>query len=121
MDSATSYEVALKLYNIAQGSLRELYEDYKDYIATRGLRLWEGNSTEVLAMRKLGKEHDDVGYFLKLAKQRDDEVIANMLLVLLRQEDLLLSNFIESEAKRFSVEGGFREKLTRIRLEKRNK
>ena len=121
VDSATSYEVALKLYNIARGSLRELYEDYKDYIATRGLRLWEGSSTEVMAMRKLGKEHDDVEFFLELDKKRDDEVIANMLLVLLRQEDLLLSNFIESEAKRFSVEGGFREKLTRIRLEKRNK
>ena len=120
-DSSTSYEVALKLYNIARGSLAELREDYLDYLATRNLRLWERNSREVAAMRKLGKEHEDPEYFMKIAEQRSDEVVANMIIVLLRQEDMLLSNFIESEAKRFSEEGGFREKLTRIRLTSRQR
>ena len=120
-DASTSYEVALKLYNIARGSLRELLEDYHDYLRTRNLRLWELGSKENRAMRQLGKRELDSAYYLNLAESRSDETIANMLIVLLYQEDVVLKNFIESEGSRFATEGGFREKLSRIRLSERDK
>lgn len=119
-DASTSYEVALKLYNIARGSLKELLEDYHDYLRTRNLSLWELGSKENRAMRQLGKRELDSAYYLNLAESRSDETIANMLIVLLYQEDVVLKNFIESEGSRFATEGGFREKLSRIRRSKRD-
>jgi four helix bundle suffix protein len=118
-DASTSYEVALKLYNIARGSLMELLEDYHDYLRTRNLRLWELGSKENRAMRRIGRQELDSGYYLGLAESRGDETIANMAIVLLHQEEAVLKSFIESEGRRFSAEGGFREKLSRIRRSKR--
>lgn len=118
-DASTSYAVALKLYNIARGSLMELLEDYHDYLRTRNLRLWELGSKENRAMRRIGRQELDSGYYLSLAESRGDETIANMAIVLLHQEEAVLKSFIESEGRRFSAEGGFREKLSRIRRSKR--
>ena len=120
-DASTSYEVALKLYNIARGSFKELLEDYRDYLRTRGLREWSVDSEQTKAMRKIGKEQLESNYYIQLAESRTDEVIANMLIVLLHQEDVVLVNFIEKEGEHFKQEGGFREKLTRIRLAERGK
>ena len=36
-DGNTSTEMELKLLNVARGSLRELREDYEDFVHTRGL------------------------------------------------------------------------------------
>lgn len=115
-DASTSYEVALKLYNISRGSFKELLEDYYDYLRTRCLSPWEIGSNENRAMRNIGRRFNDSDYYIRLAQTRDDKTIANMVIVLLHQQDRLLVNFIESEGRRFISEGGFREKLTRLRL-----
>ena len=57
--SATSAKTEIKLVNVAKASLHELLEDYIDYLRTRGQRQWEENSPEWMAMRQLGKEHND--------------------------------------------------------------
>ena len=114
--AATSIETFLKLLGVARGSLQELLVDYKDYLRVRHLRLWESDSEEVEAMRKLGVEHDDNGYFLSLAQTRSDEVVANMVIVLIYQADTLLNGYINRHYNKFLAEGGFREKLTRERL-----
>ena len=44
----------LKLVNVARGSLKELLEDYKDYLRVNKLKLWHSNSQEVEAMRRVG-------------------------------------------------------------------
>ena len=99
----------------------ELLEDYKDYLRTRGLQRWKIESKENKAMRQIGKQQYDSSYYLDIAKSRTDEVIANMVIVLIHQESIILKNFISSEIERFAKEGGFREKLTRIRLDNRNR
>ena len=68
VDKATSYEMAIKLINVARGSLKELLEDFKDYLRVRGLKLWPLDSREVEAMRKLGVEQSDPVYYVKLAE-----------------------------------------------------
>jgi len=112
----TSYETLLKLMNVARASLQELLADYEDYLRTRHLRQWALNSVEVKAMRKLGRERKDSDYFLSLAQTRSDEVIANMVIVLICQEDVLLDRYTKKQEEKFVKEGGFREKLTRERL-----
>ena len=119
VDSPTSTEMSIKLYNTARGSIAELLEDYKDYLRTRNLEIWDITSDKVEYMRKLGKERTESEYFIKLAECRDDETIANMAIVLIHQAETLLKKFIDSEIMRFSQDGGFREKMTKIRLQSR--
>ena len=119
--SLTSAETHLKLLGVARSSFQELLEDYIDYLRTRNLRIWETNSKEVEAMRELGTKHRDSKFFLELAETRNDEVVANMAIVLLYQEDVLLRKHIEKQISRFVSEGGFRESLTKARIEEKRK
>ena len=119
--SLTSAETHLKLLGVARASFQELLEDYLDYLRTRKLRLWETNSKEVNTMRELGLSHAESKFFLELAEKRGDEVIANMAIVLLHQEDVLLRKHIEKQIARFVVDGGFRESLTKARIDKKKK
>ena len=117
--SLTSAESHLNLLGVARASFQELLEDYTDYLRTRKLRIWETSSKEVEAMRELGLSHTDSKFFLELAETRNDEIIANMAIVLLHQEDVLLRKHIEKQIKRFVDEGGFRESLTKARKDKK--
>ena len=119
VDRATSFEMALKLYNIARGSLAELREDYLDYLRVRGMCCWGDGSQEKEAMRRLSAEHSDSDFFLKLAESRNDETIANMVLVLLYQTEHLLYNFIQSQEREFLESGGIKERMYKARVKKR--
>ena len=112
----TSKEMLLKLLYVAKGSLQELLADYKDYLRVRNLRIWKADSVEVRAMRKLGLQYDDSKSFLELAVTRSDEVVANMIIVLIHQADVLIRQYYDWNYEKFLKEGGYREKLTRERL-----
>ena len=117
----TSSETEIKLTNVAKASLEELLDDYEDYLRVRGLRQWEKGSKELDAAQRLGREHNDTAYWMSLAATRGDETIANLAIVLIRQNDYLLYKYLQAVSQRFVEEGGFREKLTRVRLEERRK
>ena len=51
MASATSKKTELKLTGVARASLEELLLDYEDFLRQRGLRSWDKNSPEALAVR----------------------------------------------------------------------
>ena len=119
--SLTSAEMHLRLLGVARASFQELLEDYLDYLRTRNLRIWETDSKEVEAMRELGSTHNNSKFFIELAETRNDEVIANMAIVLLHQEDVLLRKHIEKQIERFVENGGFRESLSQARFEKKKK
>ena len=119
--SSTSAKTEIKLLNVAKASLQELLEDYKDYLRTRGHTQWEENSPQWTAMRNLGREHNDAPYFMELCQTRPPETIANMAIVLINQADYLLFKQLERLEKDFVQEGGFSEKMSRIRREQRNK
>ena len=112
----TSKETMLKLLYVAKGSLQELLADYEDYLRVRNLRIWESDSVEVEAMRKLGLKYDDSKHFLELAETRSDEVVANMIIVLIHQADVLIRRYYSWQYNKFLNEGGYREKLTKERL-----
>ena len=115
--SATSAKTEIKLVNVAKASLQELLEDYIDYLRTRGHRRWEEGSPEYTAMRELGREHSDAEYFLQLCATRPPETIANMAILLINQADYLLFKQLERLEKDFTDNGGFSEKMSRIRRE----
>ena len=119
--SATSLESEIKLTNVAKASLLELLIDYEDYLRVRKLRQWEQNSIELNSMRKLGQQHNETEFFMDLVENRNDEVVANMAIVLIKQTDYLLHKLLEKQEQRFLAEGGFKEKMFAARIESRNK
>lgn len=117
--SSTSTKTEIKLINVAKASLRELIEDYEDYLKTRMFRIWKEGDIEYEAMRKLGREHNDGDFFMSLAMTRPPETIANMAIILLNQTDYLLFRQLKALEKSFLETGGFTEKLYRLRTQKR--
>ena len=118
---ATSAETELKLFNVAKSSLQELLIDYEDYLRTRGHKRWEEESEQAKCAQKLGRAHNDSDFWMNIINTRDACTIANIAIILIYQEDYLLYKYLQSAGKRFINEGGFREKLSRARLQQRSK
>ncbi len=119
--SATSTATRIRLFNVAKASLHELLADYEDYLRVRGLPLWKEQSPEVMRMRKLGREHNDTAFYMPIVRRSNAATIANMAIVLIHQVDFLLYRQLQNLAAEFTAEGGFREKMTRVRLAYREK
>lgn len=118
--STTSAKTEIKLINVAKASLQELLEDYEDFLKTRHCRQWEEDSKELNAMRDLGRKHQDAGFFMQLAETRSAEVIANMCIVLIKQADYLLYKQLQRLSDDFLKNGGFTERLYRMRSQTRS-
>ena len=119
--SITSKEMEIKLKGVAKASLLELLSDYEDYLRTREHRIWEKDSVEVQAMRKLCREHNDTAFYMNLVKTRPPETIANIAICMIKQNDYLMHRMMEKLEREFLNEGGLRERMTRLRLQKRKK
>ena len=117
--SSTNSETEIKLVNVAKASLKELLTDYEDYLRTRKLRQWELGSKELEWVREKGKSELESGFWLDIAEKRNDEVVANIAIVLLKQEDYLLFKQLEALEKAFKesgdLRGRIREESTSIR------
>lgn len=114
-DTEISMEMGIKLVGVAKSSLKELLADYEDYLRVNGFEQWSASSREYMAMRRLGKK-SDYGYILSVAKSRPLNTVANMAIILLKQEDYLLHQLITSYSNRFEKEGGIKEKMYRMRI-----
>lgn len=117
--SATSKEMEIKLVNVAKASLQELLVDYEDYLRTRNHRQWENDSVELMKMRELGRKHNDSAFYMPLVKIRPPETIANMAICLIKQTDYMLFKQLQSLGEDFLKNGGMRERMTRMRLDRR--
>ena len=117
--SATSKETEIKLVNVAKASMHELLIDYEDYLRTRNHRQWENDSVELLKMRELGRKHNDSAFYMPLVKTRPPETIANMAICLIMQNDYMLFKQLQSLSEDFLKNGGMRERMTRMRLDRR--
>jgi restriction system protein len=121
MASATSKKMELKLTGVARASLEELLLDYGDFLRQRGLRQWDKNSPEALAVRNRFRsdasdrsDKSDVSDPYGVAATTP-EVAANTLICLVNQASFLLGRQLERLGQQFLHEGGFTEKLFRER------
>lgn len=117
--SATSAKTEIKLINVAKASLQELLEDYEDFLKTRGHQQWEPGSVEFEAMRRLGRQHNDAQFFMSLIATRPPETISNMAIILIKQADYLLFRQLQRLSGDFMKNGGFSERMSRLRRESR--
>lgn len=118
--SGTSKETEIKLMNVARASLEELLEDYRDFLRTRGMVLWDKESREARFVRRLGA-NSDTSYetYRTYINTRPPEVVANIIICLIHQANYLLDRQIRQLEQAFLKEGGLRERMTRARLEAR--
>ena len=99
VEGCASGTISLKskifLINVAKASFQELLEDYKDYLMIHGYKKWEDNSIEKQKMRAIASNPDNDNFITVIAKSRSPDVIANMMIVLLYQEDYLLYKLLQ--------------------------
>lgn len=140
--SATSKKTELKLTNVARSSLEELRLDYEDFLRQRDLPIWNRDDPrrQELIDRRCTTA-DDVALWVRKVHDRGlrgqsgprgeylsipsttstyPELAANAALVLLAVACSLLDRQLAQQAKAFETEGGFTERLYRVRSEKRS-
>jgi four helix bundle suffix protein len=138
--SGTSKKTELKLTNVARASLEELLLDYEDFLRQRGLPIWERDDPrrQSLIDRRCATA-DEVAQWVKEVHDRGlhgqsgqcgqkqppnpssfPEIAANATLVLLAVACSLLDRQLAAQARAFETEGGFAERLYRVRSEKRS-
>lgn len=145
--SATSKKTELKLTQVARASLEELKLDYEDFLRQRGATQWERDNPlrQELVDRRC-KTADDVAAWVvevvrrcgrsgrsgqsgpstvstqsTLSTELYPELSANAALVLLAVACSLLDRQVERLARDFESEGGFTERLYRVRTSKRRR
>ena len=132
--SAASKKTELKLTNVAKASQEELLEDYRSFLRQRTLPIWEPESETAKIIRQARPETLEQlrKLMASLVSDQSDksdssdknaikqEVAANTMICLINQETFLLARQISRLAADFEKDGGFTEKLYRMRSEKRN-
>ena len=140
--SGTSKKTELRLTNVARASLEELRLDYEDFLRQRGLAQWaRGDSRRQRLVDRKCLTVDDVSEWVKevycgqggrdgrsgqsmksteSTKSTYPEIAANAALVLIAVAHSLLGRQLASQAEAFENEGGFTERLYRVRTNKRD-
>jgi four helix bundle suffix protein len=122
MASGTSKEIEIKLTNVARASLEELLEDYRDFLRNRKLLEWKPEDRLSKRFRELNRTPNaNYDTFRKAIENEDISISANAIIGIIRVTCYLLDKQIESLEKAFIEEGGLRERMTRARLEYRNR
>jgi four helix bundle suffix protein len=122
MASGTSKEMEIKLTNVARASLEELKIDFEDFLRTNKLPIWGRDHKLVERLRELNKiPNATYETFKKGIENESPEICANVLIGLIAVVSYLLSKQIKALEIAFINEGGLREKMTKARLNLRNK
>lgn len=123
MASATSKETEIKLTNVARASLEELQIDYEDFLRTNKLPTWDKNHRLVGRLRELNKSVPNPTYetFVKAIEHESPEICANTMITLIKITTYLLNQQIKQLEAAFIKEGGLRERMTKARIDERNK
>lgn len=144
--SGTSKKTELKLTNVARASLEELRLDYEDFLRQRGLPLWGPDHPALVrfkARRCATLEEvrewvtDEHGQARTNTDSKDPKetsvsvrespcssvpssaLVANAALSLLNLCCHLLDRQLAAQAEAFETEGGFTERLYRVRTQRR--
>lgn len=120
MASATSKKFELKLVGVARASLEELLIDYQDFLRQRELPLWDKGHAKAREIRALAySENRSYTTYKSYVEASSPEVAANTMISLIHQTNYLLDHLLRQLEQQFLKEGGFTEKLYRVRSQAR--
>lgn len=112
-----SLETYIKFLGIAKGSIKELQEDYEDFLRQRNFRLWDKDEPKMGELRDLRVVREPYPHIPQIPHiPQNQELAANFLFMLCQRTTYLLEKQIESLKEKFIKEGGFRENLFKERL-----
>lgn len=124
--SGTSKKFELKLTSVARASLEELKLDYEDFLRHRGYKQWDRNHPlrqDLVDTRP--KTVEDVSVWIhhtkstRSTKPNFSNLAANSALTLINVACYLLDQKIAKLSEDFEKEGGFTERLYRVRNQRR--
>jgi restriction system protein len=122
MASGTSKKIELKLIGIARASLEELLQDYEDYLRQNSLELWGKDLVKSKEIRELCYVRNRSYMTYKPYIENGlAEMAANTMICLINQTNYLLDRQLRALETEFIKEGGFTERLARVRKDYRNK
>ncbi len=105
---------------MARASLEELLLDYQDFLRQRGLPLWDKNHPDATAIRRLAYvPNRSYSTYESYVEHGSPEVAANTLICLIHQANYLLDQQLRQLEQAFLREGGFTERLYRVRSQAR--
>ena len=105
-DGETSTEMQVKLMNVARASLQELREDYRDYLQSRCLKIWDSTHTRYQTMQDYCRQHNRVEDYQPFFGKWSDEEMANIALTLCYQTDAMMHKVLLRMEKEFVEQGG---------------
>lgn len=115
-DGVTSMEMELKLLNVARSSIKELKEDYEDYIVSRHLTRWAVGNPRYDGMLKFCRKHNRIEDYQDYFVKWTDEEMANIALTLCHMVDRMMTTYQKQQEETFVKEGGIKERMTAARL-----
>ncbi len=122
MASGTSKKTELKLIGVARASLEELLLDFQDYLRQKGLSLWPKDHAKAKEVRALAyKSNRSYSTYKTYFENTDAEIAANAAICVIHQANFLLDQQLRALEKGFLEEGGFTERLYRVRSQAREK
>ena len=146
--SGTSKKSEIRLTDVARASLEELKLDYEDFLRQHGFKKWDRNNIfrQELVDKRFTEAGDVVNWvreihkrvnskqsklsehskqenttFTKFTKITYREIAANAILTLTNVACYLLDGHLATLEKDFEKNGGFSERLYRVRTEQRSK
>lgn len=118
-DSTVSAEMCIKLIGVARGSVRELLEDYCDYLRQNDLEIWGKDDQRTVKARSYCIKNDDPKEFVDKCRVRSNETVANIMITQIRQIDSMLAGVLKKIEADFIEHGGIKEAMSRSRRNNR--
>lgn len=110
-DGETSTEMQVKLMNVARASLQELREDYRDYLLSHHLPIWDSSHARYDSMQNFCRQHNRMDYYLPFFQKWSDEEMANIALTLCYQTDTMMHKVLLRMEQEFVEQGGIKERM----------
>ena len=121
MASGTSKKTELKLVGVARASLEELLIDYQDFLRQNGFQVWGKDDPKAKALRALAHRVDrSYSTYRSYFEDQPPEIAANAAICLIHQTSYLLDQQLRALEQEFLREGGFTERLFRVRSQVRD-
>ncbi|HOF62393.1 MAG TPA: four helix bundle suffix domain-containing protein [Candidatus Latescibacteria bacterium] len=133
--ASTSKETEIKLLDVAKASLDELLGDYEAFLIDNDQLVWSEKDERWQSVAALKLDEfsatEDVLHefsrhviamrhrFAEWLEHEDPYVAANAIIVIINRAASLLFRQMERAMADFEREGGFRERMTRLRIEQR--
>ena len=115
-DGVTSTAMEANLLNVARASIKELKEDYLDYIGSHKQVLWDGSHERFDAMQTFCRKHNRVEDYEPWFERWSDEEMANAAVTLCCMVDTMMQSYQKKKEEEFVTEGGIKERMTAARL-----